>query len=123
MEAVQLSANSSLCMGTKRVRQALQAGEQKKKKDAFKLLLCKPAKQALEQSGLFLRKERNNLWDSFSSSMCPTRKIAMSSKINMLRKTAVWRHRYSEERQRHDNFGHVQEQVGKPASLSQSTGF
>lgn len=124
MEAVQLSANSSLCMGTKRERKALQGGEQeKKKKDAFKLLLRKSAKQALEQSGLFLRKERNNLWDSFPSSMCPTQRIALSSKINMLRKTAVRRHRYSEERQHHDNFSHVQEQVGKPASLSQPTGF
>lgn len=96
----------------------------KKKRGAFKPLLGKPAKQALERSGLFLRKERNNLWDSFPSSLCQeSQKFAMSSKINTVRRTSVGRHRYSEERQHHDHFSHMQKQVGKPESLSPSTSF
>jgi len=91
----------------------------KKKRGASKTSIGKPAKQALERSGLFLRKERNNLWDSFPSSQCQeSQKFAMSSKINVLRRTGVWRQRYSEERQHHDAFSHMQKQVGKPVSLS-----
>lgn len=95
----------------------------KKKRGAFKPFLAKPAKQALERSGLFLRKERDNLWDSFPSSLWTRRMEICHKQQNKLRKTGVWRHRYSEERQHHDSFSHVQRQVGKPASPSPSTGF
>lgn len=74
VEAVQLSVNSLKRMETKKRKGFASWWAGKRKEVHLSPLLGKPAKQALECSGLFLRNERNDPWGSFPSSLCPRKR-------------------------------------------------